>query len=67
MQKGMRIKSKDIYFVGSIFYLANKWIFDIDLFLHDFSQRLYDLLVFCLLLQLKEPASIPPASSWRSS
>ena len=32
MQEGMRIKSIDIHFVQSIFYLANKKNFDISIF-----------------------------------
>jgi len=62
----MRIKSIDINFVKSIFYLANKYVFDISLFSLKFNKLvklLQNVEYFCFLLKLKEPASIPPASS----
>ena len=62
----MRIKSKDINFVQSIFYLANKKNIDIILFsliYYSIGQKLSKCLVYFIALKLKEPASIPPASS----
>jgi len=62
----MRIKSKDIHFVQSIYYLANKKNFDINFLSLRFYlivQELSKWLVYLLGLKLKEPASIPPASS----
>ena len=70
MQEGMRKKSKDIIFVQSIIYLANKKFFDINDLSLWFSSigknYIFDLFI-SLLLKLKEPASIPLASSWRPS
>ena len=36
MQEGIRIKSKDIFLISSIFYLAIKKVFDINLTLKSF-------------------------------
>jgi len=62
----MRIKSKDIYFFKSIFYLANKKNIDISFFslrYYSIGQQLLNAWFISFLLKLKEPASIPPASS----
>jgi len=62
----MRIKSKDIHFFQTIFYLANKLIFDINFLcsrIYSINLRLLNAWYIYLLLKLKELASIPPASS----
>ena len=63
MQVGMRKKSKDIQFVESIFFLAVKQIFDCNQFVLKLDLFGQDYQIICLLLKLKEPTSIPPASS----
>ena len=45
IQEGIRIKSKDIHFVQSIFYLANKYIFDISNYSYAFIQKVKDYLI----------------------
>ena len=45
IQQGMRIKSKDIYFVQSNFYLANKQIIDISIYSYDFIQKVKDYFI----------------------
>ena len=55
----MRIKSKDIHFVQSIFYLANKKNIDTSLFFlrhYSVGQKLFKCKFIFLVLKLKEPA-----------
>ena len=62
IQEGMRIKSKDIHFVRSIFYLANKRIFDIIFFslrFYSVVQRLYDRLFYLLAFKIKRACKYP--------
>ena len=58
----MRIKSKDIHFVQSIFYLANKKNIDISflsLRYYSFGQKLFKCLVYFLALEIKKSLQVP--------
>ena len=66
---GMNIKSKDINFDNPIFYLAIKKFFDIINKWLDMNLLRKECCLgnFLLALKIKELASIPQASSWRTN
>jgi len=58
----MRIKSKDIHFVQSIFYLANKKKIDISFFslrYYSTSQILFKCLVYFILFKIERACKYP--------
>lgn len=58
----MRIKSKDIHFVCSIFYLANKKNFDISFSSFRFyaiGKRLFNCLVYLLAFEIERACKYP--------
>ena len=61
MQEGMRIKSIDIHFVQSIFYLANKIFFDLSfLFLfYSIDKGKYKNLVYLLAYKIERACMYP--------
>ena len=70
MQKGMRIKSRDIHFVISIFFFSNKcfhWHFMITQKLNLLETLFISRLVILPAFKIERACSIPPASSWRLS
>ena len=65
MQEGMRIKSKDIHFVISIFYLAINFFIDIFEIAKKLNlKKLFNSrLIYLLAFKIERACSIPTASS----
>ena len=65
MQEGIRIKSKDIFFVISIFYLAINFFIDIFEIAKKLNlKKLFNSrLIYLLAFKIERACSIPTASS----